>query len=134
MFIYKFYSVVAFNLMDIIYLGIIAIIIGIFQDIDNSLCGKYILNNKYNNEYKKEYKIIYRTLLVVLFFYLTTISNIKKCYLYSFVFLSGYFGTSVISLLFQLYLEANLENNIASKEISDNLNEIYKIVKIVKNS
>jgi hypothetical protein len=109
MFIYKFYYSLSNKLLDIIYLFIIIILVGIFQDVDNSILGTYILNNKYKNKNKKEYKIIYRTFLVLLFFlcYFIFKRNINQL---TMIFAIGYFGTSVVSLTLQIILENNLED------------------------
>jgi hypothetical protein len=76
-------------------------ILGVVQDIDNSILGTYILQNKFNKpESKKTNKIIYRSVIVLilvgLFCYIQQ-HDIK----FASIFLGSYFGTSVISLIIQ---------------------------------
>jgi len=118
-FIYSFYYVIKNNLYTCTYLIICMILVGLFQDIDNSLLGTYVLNNKYKNENEKEYKIIYRTFLVLLlslsyFIIQTSIIQISS------LFLIGYFGTSVVSLI----LQKILENNIEDKKLKEKMSEL----------
>lgn len=83
---------------------------GIFQDIDNSLLGKYIFKNKYNiTPHKKYYKSIYRIFLVLFLCLLY-----KYCYndifKYGILFSISYFGTSVVSLFLQMFLENKIKH------------------------
>jgi hypothetical protein len=122
-FIHSFYYIIKNNLYTFIYLFISAILVGLFQDIDNSILGTYILNNKYKNENKKEYKIIYRTFLVLLLslsYFIIQTSIIQL----SLLFLIGYFGTSVVSLTLQIILE----NNIEDKKLSKQIDELKKLI------
>lgn len=122
-FIYSFYYIIKNNLYTFIYLFIAAIFVGLFQDLDNSILGTYILNNNYKNENRKENKIIYRIFLVLLlslsyFIIQTSIIQISS------LFLIGYFGTSVLSLTLQIILE----NNIEDKKFSEQIDELKKLI------
>jgi len=119
MFIYKFNYIFKFKMTNFVFLNIIFIIIGVFQDIDNSIIGTYILNNKYKNN--KTCKIIYRIFLVLFLTLCYTFidNNVIKLPL---LFLIGYFGTSVYSLILQLFLEDDIEN----KKFYNKLNNLIK--------
>jgi hypothetical protein len=113
-FIYSFYYVIKNNLYTFIFLFIAALLVGIFQDIDNSILGTYILNNKYKNKNRKENKIIYRTIVVLLLsvsYFIIQTSIIQL----SLLFLIGYFGTSVVSLTLQIILEED-DNILCNKK------------------
>jgi len=116
MFFYKFYSILKNNLFIIIFSIFFGALSGGIQDIDNSILGTYVLNNKYKNENKKEYKIIYRIFLVLLFS--LSYFFIKKSIIQlTFLFCIGYFGTSVVSLTLQIILENNIEDKKLEEKI-----------------
>jgi hypothetical protein len=88
------------------------------QDIDNSLLGIYILNNKYNGKNKRENKIIYRLVLSFLLYLSLPYMDVKNQVIKSsIIFTIAYFMTSVFSLIVQIILENNNENEKITKEI-----------------
>jgi hypothetical protein len=88
------------------------------HDIDNSLLGIYILNNKYNGKNKRENKIIYRIVLSSVLYLSLPYINVKNQVIKpSIIFTIAYFMTSVFSLIVQIILENNNENEKITKEI-----------------
>ena len=86
-FIYNFNYVFKTHLVTLSWLIIGNLFVGTFQDIDNSIFGTYILQNRFNKpKSKKIKKIIYRSifiliLLVLLFLFKNTISLNYQPYL-----------------------------------------------------
>ena len=118
MFIYKFYDTFVLNFNIIFTFILFAFFIGMIHDIDNSLLGIYILNNKYNGKNKRENKIIYRLVLSFLFYLSLLYKDFKnKVIKSSIIFSIAYFMTSVFSLIVQIILENNNENEKITKEI-----------------
>ena len=109
-FIIHFYETIKQNYILLLQLCFICIFFGIFQDLDNSLFGIYILNNKFNNTCnKKKYKLIYRfSIIFIIGLYNYLPNHHKNIFLY---FVS-YSITSAVSLYIQIMLEENKEHKI----------------------
>ena len=125
MFIICFKKMIMNNLLLFVKLSFVAVLFGIIQDVDNSLLGKYVFNNKYNNTpYKKKYKFIYRiglTFLCCLIY--KFINNTLKC---GTLFMISYFTSSVVSLYIQIMLEEHKEHKNFIENIMNIKNKLLQ--------
>ena len=122
-FILHFYKILCFNYKTLIILFIFFIFIGIFQDIDNSLFGRYVLNNKLNNtQCKKKYKLIYRLSVIFIIGLYDYLPN--QLYKNIFTFITTYSITSSLSLYLQIMLEEDKEHKIFIEKINNIKNQL----------
>ena len=125
MFIIIFNKTIRENFIILIQLSFLAILFGIIQDVDNSLLGKYVFNNKYNNTPdKKKYKFIYRvglTFLCCLIY--KFINNTLKC---GTLFTTTYFTSSVVSLYVQIMLEEHKEHKMFIEKVANIKNTLLQ--------
>lgn len=128
MFLFTFNKIMRKNYRMLIRLFIGSILLGIIQDIDNSLLGKYIFKNKYNQDNnKKKYKFVYRIGFVLLFaFKLAFLNKYIKINIDVDIFIISYLLTSVISLYIQIMLEEHKEHKIFIEKLNDIKNKILQ--------
>ena len=121
MLLFNFNKIIKKNIILLFHLSYAGILFGIFQDIDNSLLGKYIFNNKYNKLHdKKKYKIIYRIGLAFLWWsfiykFCSTTNTAKN----GSIFIIFYLLTSVVSLYLQIILEEHKEHTIFIEKVNN---------------
>jgi len=122
MFLLTFNRIIRKNYMLLLRLSIGSILFGIFQDVDNSLIGKYIFKNKYNQGInKKKYKFIYRICFVSLFIIQRVFSKFLKFIdieIQTNIFIIFYLLTSVCSLYIQIMLEENKEHKMFIENVT----------------
>ena len=108
---------------------VFSIVFGLFQDIDNSLFGKYIFKNRYNyTSDKRKYKFVYRIGSVFTFCFIIKYLTKNETSKYGLVYLLSYLITSVISLYIQIILEEHREHiNFIEKINNIKNNMITKI-------
>ena len=129
MFLFSFNKIIRKNYIILLRLFFASILFGIFQDVDNSLLGKYVFKNKYNKgPNKKKYKIIYRICLVFLYYYafvnkFFNFDNIGKD---TSIFGIFYLLTSVVSLYIQIMLEEHKEHKNFIENIMNIKNSILQ--------
>ena len=117
-FIIHFHKVIYSNYEILLILFVCFIFIGIFQDLDNSLLGKYVFNGHLNNTpYKKHYKLIYRLSIIFIIGLYDYLPN--DLYKNIFAFCTSYSITSVISLYIQIILEEHKEHTIFIEKITN---------------
>jgi hypothetical protein len=131
MFLLTFNRIIRKNYMLLLRLSIGSILFGIFQDVDNSLFGKYIFKNKYNQGVnKKKYKFVYRICLVFLFIIQRVFFNkflkFINMKIDTNIFIISYLLTSVISLYIQIMLEEHKEHKIFIEKLNDIKNKILQ--------
>jgi hypothetical protein len=128
MFIINFNKMIKENYILFAKFVCLGILIGIIQDVDNSLLGKYILKDKYKNTpHRKKYKFIYRIGLLFLFclMYKFIITNISiKCGLFFNVFF--YILTSICSLYIQIMLEEHKEHKMFIEKVMNIKNTLLQ--------
>jgi hypothetical protein len=125
MFITSFNEMIKDKFILIIKLLFGGAIFGFFQDVDNSLLGKYVFKNRYNNTpNKKKYKCIYRLGLIfvwcLIYKYINT-NNTSKC---GSVFIIFYLITSVVSLYLQIMLEEHKEYKLFIEKVNNIKNQL----------
>jgi hypothetical protein len=131
-FLIKFNEIVKNNFILFIKFYFFSFLYGIFQDLDNSLFGKYILKNRFSKDNNmKKYKTLYRLglILIIIFINKKYINEIIKNINYTTtnmnhnllnnasIFLLFYLLTSVISLCLQIVLEERKEHNIFIEKV-----------------
>jgi len=128
MFLFTFNKIMRKNYRLFIRLFIGSILLGIIQDIDNSLLGKYVFKNKYNQgPSKKKYKFVYRIGLVILFaIKLMFFNKYIKINIDVDIFVISYLLTSVVSLYIQIMLEEHKEHKIFIEKVANIKNSILQ--------
>lgn len=128
MFLFTFNKIMRKNYRLFIRLFIGSILLGIIQDIDNSLLGKYVFKNKYNqDDNKKKYKFVYRIGLLLLFaIKLAFLNKYIKINIDVDIFVISYLLTSVVSLYIQIMLEEHKQHKIFIEKVANIKNSILQ--------
>lgn len=117
-FIIHFYTIMKQHYILLLQLYFIFLPIGVIQDVDDSLLGTYILNNKFNNTpHKKKYKLIYRLISIFMIGLYNYLPN--ELYKNIFIFSMTYSITSIVSLYVQIMLEEHKEHKIFMEKINN---------------